>query len=741
MKNSSKKYQLTLLPILVILAFSTFAPTLVYAAPTAVSDKDWQYVNGNSWAGNFSPQNQITKDNVNNLEVKWVFPVGSKSQAPPGLQTLALNEGSNTPPIVANGAVFITTNSLKTYAIDAKTGRQLWTNDYILNVSDIQKRLPVVVGAPHLHGVRYWASGDAILVGGIACDFFGIEAKTGKISFWVKDLCANVPGNLYNYRTGLGANAFNNIGTYDKGKQFIFVLPGAMHTGGYVGDARHVTMGVSMDTKQVIWRVFSYPPQDVATKDWATQECSIGFFQTYPCSEVAAKNAAGLEWDWAQPGEKPNVWGGVTANWGQALVDEDTGFIYTQTGNQGPYTNVTLTPGPRLYGSTLMAIDMNAGKRAWWLQPFPHDPYDYDCNWGGILTENPTLGKVYMKGCKEGILYVMDAKTGKPLYTVDVVQDAVGWGQISAAAAKEPSQGGVKFHLTDPLSFYDLREWGFPDNGKYCGSPCINFPSAFNGIFATDMSINPNTQTLFHYSNVVMWAFKSLPMTAGKTVQQSVPITARDNSTIVARDVATGKVKWTYFYPYSAQRSHMVVTGGMVFTGFTDGNMRFLNEDTGNLLRTINLGTGIVTGPTIGKDSDGNSKIFVIAGSTSIVGPYGGAAYGGLGALVPGTLVAIGLSDRAASTVTTTSVTTTTATTTATSTTTATTTTATTSISTTTATTTATTSTTITSTQPAQTTTLTSEVTTGLPSEITYAVAAIAVIAIIAAAFLAMRRR
>ncbi|MCL5318248.1 MAG: PQQ-binding-like beta-propeller repeat protein, partial [Thaumarchaeota archaeon] len=383
---------MTILSILIILSFSTFLPALAYAAPLANTEKDWQYVNGNSWGQNYSPETQINKNNVGNLEVKWVFPFGSKDLAPAAIRALGAQEGVNTPPVVRNGVVYVTSNYLKTYAIDAKTGAQLWTHDYTFDVAAVNKSLPWAWGgllSSHLHGIRYWEGGDAILYEGMACDIVAIAAKTGKESFRINDLCKNIPGSIYKYFASPNAQA--SLGTYEKGKQFIIVLPGQMHSTIYAGDSRHVTMGIDMNSKQVLWKVFSYPPQDKPTKDWATQECDIGYFQTYTCKEVAAKNPSQLEWDWAQPNQPPNIYGGVTANWGQMIVDEDTGILYTQTGNQGPYTNVSTTPGPRLYGSTIMAIDMNSGKRIWWLQPFPHDPYDYDCNWGGILAETKSI--------------------------------------------------------------------------------------------------------------------------------------------------------------------------------------------------------------------------------------------------------------------------------------------------------------------------------------------------------------
>ncbi|MBI2937282.1 MAG: PQQ-binding-like beta-propeller repeat protein [Thaumarchaeota archaeon] len=713
MKNSNY-YQVTLLSILVILAFSTFTPTLAFAAPLANNDKDWQYVNGNSWAWNYSPQTQINKDNVGNLEVKWLFPLGSKALAPAGMQAIqGFTEGTTTPPVVRDGTVYVNSNWGRMYAIDGATGKQKWTYDYVLNFSDVRKKLPVEMGGIiHDHGFRYWESGDALLSYGLACDFYGVDAKTGKQKFWVKDLCLDVPGNLGLYRPSLANSAV--IGTYEKGRQFIVVFPSRIHSNVAQvtpRDSRHVTMGISMDApNQILWRVYSSPPQDQPVKDWAINECSSGYFRDIPCTEALAANRAGLEWDFALPNQPIGWYGGVTANWGQPVVDEDTGLMYTQTGNQGPYSNMTLAPGPRLFGSTIMAIDLNAGKRVWWLQPFPHDPYDYDCNWSGLLTENPTLGKVYIYGCKEGRYFVMDAATGKPKLTVDVRKDQYARGQISS----DPSK---LIYEPDPRSYYDMREWNwisYPaknvgEPGKFCTLPCTVYPDWYNGIFAADRAINPVTQTYYlHEDALQATVTREYGYFPGETNYASGNLfdtlrPSNTNSTIVARDIATGKVKWAWFFPYSHQRAAPVVTGGMVFSGFTDGTMKFLDEGTGKVINEIIVGAPVVVQPTVGKDSQGNSKIFAIIGATRLAG----AANFGLGGQsdVPGTIIALGLS--AKTTAGSTSATTV--------------------------------ATTVTTTAPAQTVTTTASSETIGP--ITYAAIGIAVIAIIAAAVLATRKK
>jgi glucose dehydrogenase len=298
---------------------STITASIASAAPLSSSEENGHYVNGNSWAWNYSPQTQINKNNVDQLEVKWIFPIESKSQGPEALNLLNLWEGVTTPPVVNDGVVYIQTNFLKTYAVDTKTGRQLWTHNYIINVTEIQRRLPWVPrGLAHLHGIRYWESGDAVLLLGYACDMYALDGKTGNETLHIKDLCLNIPGNIYPYSPAPEQNA---IGTYEKGRQFIFLLS-HVEGGGWVEGGRNVAMGVDMDTKKVLWRVFNAPPQDRPSKDWALEECDRGFFRDIPCRDVAANVSENLEWDWAPAeGEPPHPSSGVTAAWGQPVVD------------------------------------------------------------------------------------------------------------------------------------------------------------------------------------------------------------------------------------------------------------------------------------------------------------------------------------------------------------------------------------------------------------------------------------
>ncbi len=158
---------LILYTVLTVLVFSVFIPAQAYAAPLGITEKDWEHTNGGSWAGNYSPQTQISKNNVGSLEVKWIFPVGQKALGQRGIQGTGLIEGANTPPLVKNGKVYIQTNWLRVYALDADTGKQIWSYDYAANITDLTTRDPVTIGgSTHSHGFRYWDAGKMILQGG-----------------------------------------------------------------------------------------------------------------------------------------------------------------------------------------------------------------------------------------------------------------------------------------------------------------------------------------------------------------------------------------------------------------------------------------------------------------------------------------------------------------------------------------------------------------------------------------------
>ena len=100
-----------------------FAATAVVvpgqAPPGSGADRDWPVYRGDPKANQYVPLAQIHAANVHRLAPTWEYRAGDATQR----STMHVN------PIVVNGRMYITTPSLKAVALDAATGREIWSFD------------------------------------------------------------------------------------------------------------------------------------------------------------------------------------------------------------------------------------------------------------------------------------------------------------------------------------------------------------------------------------------------------------------------------------------------------------------------------------------------------------------------------------------------------------------------------------------------------------------------------------
>ena len=134
-------------------------------------DSDWLMCRRTYDGWGYSPLSQITPQNVPRLRPVWVLSTG-------------VNNGHEAVPLVNNGAMFVSTPGSQVIAVDVKTGMILWR---------YKKQLPDDVIWPHptSRGVAlyndkvYFAAGDAILV--------ALDARTGK-EVWTSKIAENKEG-------------------------------------------------------------------------------------------------------------------------------------------------------------------------------------------------------------------------------------------------------------------------------------------------------------------------------------------------------------------------------------------------------------------------------------------------------------------------------------------------------------------------------------------------------------------
>jgi len=136
-------------------------------ARIAHADKEpqnWLTFYGNYRGWSYSPLNQITRENVKNLVPVWAFPAGF----PTG--TAGLRPGLEAAPLVVDGVLYLEGMQNNVYAVEADTGRQLWTYEY---------KWPEVKTFS-IRGARGLAFGDGrIYMGTQDNHVVALDAKTG----------------------------------------------------------------------------------------------------------------------------------------------------------------------------------------------------------------------------------------------------------------------------------------------------------------------------------------------------------------------------------------------------------------------------------------------------------------------------------------------------------------------------------------------------------------------------------
>jgi glucose dehydrogenase len=105
-------------------------------------------------------------------------------------------------------------------------------------------------------------------------------------------------------------------------------------------------------------------------------------------------------------------------------VDKKRGVVYIPTGSPTPDFDGTARGGANLFGNTVLALDARSGKRRWHFQAVHHDLWDRDLSSAPTLATVTTDGKhadVVAQASKQGVLYLLDRDTGKPIFPIEEV--------------------------------------------------------------------------------------------------------------------------------------------------------------------------------------------------------------------------------------------------------------------------------------------------------------------------------
>ena len=640
---------------LVVNAFDPGGPPAAGGIPKIVTG-NWEWINYQPTGGSYSPQFEINRDNVQYLEMNWIFPYVNQDADDLGFN-LAAQTGSSAPALFIDGIVYIAKNDKSVHAIDAETGQQVWFSDYLSKNPDFNSlvaEFPYMQGSRgHVHAMNYYRGNDWLIMSSIPCYLAALNVADGSLAWeMLPDVLCGTNEELGNPAAGI-MGSFLNKGYFPSisnhppsfnGDIMVWPAMGASGAGG-----RASVIGFDMadpaNPKQ-LWRTWMSPAMDGSDKDWAIDQCNIadgnGWYFEYPrfretgqlalnCMD-APEDAVMNDWINMKPGTphygEVHTASAVAPVWGNMPIDPVTGIIYLGTGDIGPYPNSTFKFGPNLHGSGIVALDTNTGKLVWWFATNPHDLWDMDCSWGGIMGKAAGTN-VLIKACKNGIVYALNSLTGEPVWVHDPpnirrdVEMNYGVDMNNDPTGKDACCNMIFEHMN--------KDWmHYPKDTPVrtiCYTHCIESDIAYDGKHVYFAAHNaPRNLTI---NNVRDFGNNGRAVYFGAEER---------NVTVFAIDANTGKVAWEFFIQPGAFRGGILTTGAVVYAYASDGNLYMLNSDTGELLSKKFFGVPVNVAPTIGAGNDGKHRIGIH------VGGGGGFVFRGHGT-APGTFATFGLPD------------------------------------------------------------------------------------------------
>ncbi len=347
--------------LLVGIAKAAMILTLVAATGLSVSGQDqreWRDYAGGPDSSRFVAAKQITKSNVNLLQVAWSYPSGQ----------------TDFNPLVVRGVVYGRGANDSFVALDAATGKQLWIHEGVQGFNS--------------RGVNYWESKDGKdrrLIFSVNNILQEIDAQTGR----------TIPSFGVDGRVDLRVGLDRDPSTVNQQSR----LPGRVFE-------NLIVLGSATNQE------YASAPGDIRAFDVRTG-AKVWTFHTVPRPGEFGYDT------W--PADAWKTVGGAN-NWAEQSIDEKRGIIYIPTGSPKYNFYGGNRKGANLFGDCILALDVRTGKRLWYFQTVHHDIWDLDNNSAPQLTTIRRNGRnidVVAVASKTGYLYVFDRVSGQPIWPIE----------------------------------------------------------------------------------------------------------------------------------------------------------------------------------------------------------------------------------------------------------------------------------------------------------------------------------
>jgi alcohol dehydrogenase (cytochrome c) len=461
----------------------------------------------NSWR--FSRLDQINTQNVNRLHVKWLFQ--GRHQ-----------EKFETTPLVVDGIMYLTRPENAIYALDAVTGRVLWSYEY--------RNPPRTYNCCGKVNRGLAILGNRLFMNTLDMHIIAIDAKSGR-ELWKTE--------MYDY-TAAGGYAAPGAPLALKDKVIVGMAGGEHGVSGFL-DAYDAATG------KRLWRFNTIPqPGEPNFGTWAGDSWKTGGAST----------------------------------WNNGSYDPETNTLYWGTSNPWPDYNGDFRAGDNLYSCSVLALDPDTGKLKWYFQFTPHDLHDWDSTQIPILLDGEFRGqqrKLLAWANRNGFFYLLDRTDGKFLLAKNFVKQtwAKGFddnGRPEVIPGNEPTPEG------------NDKVWPGVDGGanwmSHSYSPLTKLLYVFareeRRVFTKNAVRHPTTAPEGGEGNGPAMAF----------FMRRPPRFAPEESwgKVAAIEPMSGVIKWEHKVVSPPWGGVMATAGNLVFGGTLEGVVFALDARTGERL-------------------------------------------------------------------------------------------------------------------------------------------------------------
>jgi quinoprotein glucose dehydrogenase len=308
------------------------------------------------------------------IQPAWIYRTGESTEKGPGGGKEPALEAT---PVYFEGLLYLGTPHGNAIALDPLSGTEIWRHDALINpegnYGDFANR-----------GVTVWRDPKARPDAACAARVF-----LATVDAWLTTVDA---------KTGKPCEGFGNAGRLDLKKE---LRRGPIYTGEYGSTS---------------------PPAIVDDVLVMGSTIADNVRADSPVGDVRGFDArtGKLLWTWNALPENPEAGGGNT--WPLITVDAANHLVFLATGSPSPDYFGGLRPGDNRYANSVVALRPKTGELAWSFQTVHHDLWDFDVAFPPVLATvrvNETLVEALAAGSKTGHLFLLDRKTGKPLFPVE----------------------------------------------------------------------------------------------------------------------------------------------------------------------------------------------------------------------------------------------------------------------------------------------------------------------------------